>query len=541
MSQQVVNVGTIADDHTGDPGRTAFQKVNANFTELYAGGLNSIKAYGALGDGVTDDYAAIVSALASGVTSLFVPSANYRLSAGITIPNGIRVYSEGFIAGSPAAGCRFTFDLSVATCVTIGSAGLNSGTLDGITITRAAGSIPAGSIGILVNTGYNISASDVLSDRHAIPWKFYASAPNGIAAMLSRCYSSGATDAHIEIDGWPELRWSQGRIGANGSNNFACDSYIRFKNTAAGATYPNGSFFESVQFNQGGGGAPSYWLNFSVAGTSALEYKFTDCHVENLTTAYIVNSASATRLSRLNLKGCTLNTPVPLVALDTTTQINQWLWSSNEISATTFDLSNVTALNELQFVGNTFTGCTATITSSSGSPAPNAVAAFVGNAWFGSSVFTLNGDKWTSLVVIDTASSNSSIVNNTTSTGVVCLSPNQQSIGWAVALSGSPMKIKNVAYTTVLADSGQTIYHTDGTARTYTIDSNANVPYVVGTMIHFSNDASGAVNVTIAITTDTMLLSPGGTTGSRTLAQFGTATAKKVAATRWIIWGNGLT
>ena len=35
MAKQVINVGTSANDKSGDPLRTAFQKVNANFTELY--------------------------------------------------------------------------------------------------------------------------------------------------------------------------------------------------------------------------------------------------------------------------------------------------------------------------------------------------------------------------------------------------------------------------------------------------------------------------------------------------------------------------
>lgn len=35
MSQQTIGVGTTANDGTGDPARTAFQKCNANFTELY--------------------------------------------------------------------------------------------------------------------------------------------------------------------------------------------------------------------------------------------------------------------------------------------------------------------------------------------------------------------------------------------------------------------------------------------------------------------------------------------------------------------------
>jgi hypothetical protein len=35
MSNQMINIGSSANDRSGDPIRTAFDKVNANFTELY--------------------------------------------------------------------------------------------------------------------------------------------------------------------------------------------------------------------------------------------------------------------------------------------------------------------------------------------------------------------------------------------------------------------------------------------------------------------------------------------------------------------------
>lgn len=38
MVQQVVNIGSAANDGTGDPLRTAFTKVNQNFSELYGKG-----------------------------------------------------------------------------------------------------------------------------------------------------------------------------------------------------------------------------------------------------------------------------------------------------------------------------------------------------------------------------------------------------------------------------------------------------------------------------------------------------------------------
>jgi hypothetical protein len=101
---------------------------------------------------------------------------------------------------------------------------------------------------------------------------------------------------------------------------------------------------------------------------------------------------------------------------------------------------------------------------------------------------------------------------------------------------------QSTAYTTVLSDAGKHIYHpsADTTARTWTIDSNANVPYPIGTTITFVND-TGAGTLTISITSDTMVLAGAGSTGNRTLAANGIATAIKVTSTRWIINGTGLT
>jgi len=111
----------------------------------------------------------------------------------------------------------------------------------------------------------------------------------------------------------------------------------------------------------------------------------------------------------------------------------------------------------------------------------------------------------------------------------------------AVGFRNIPISSKSTAYTTVLADSGKVIFHpsTDANARTFTIDSNANVAYPLGTAITFINMTSNVV--TIAITTDTMYLSSAGTTGSRSLAQYGSATAIKMTSTTWLISGSGLT
>lgn len=105
---------------------------------------------------------------------------------------------------------------------------------------------------------------------------------------------------------------------------------------------------------------------------------------------------------------------------------------------------------------------------------------------------------------------------------------------------GVPQNSKSAAYTTVLADAGKHILHPvgDNNARTFTIDSNANVAYPIGTVIVFVNEIN---TVTIAITTDTMTLAGGTSTGSRTLAAYGLATALKITSTSWVISGTNLT
>jgi hypothetical protein len=110
----------------------------------------------------------------------------------------------------------------------------------------------------------------------------------------------------------------------------------------------------------------------------------------------------------------------------------------------------------------------------------------------------------------------------------------------AVGFRNIPANSQSAAYTTVAADSGKSIDHpsTDANARTFTIDSNANVAYPVGTCITFTNMTANVV--TIAITSDTMYLAGAGTTGSRSLAQYGIATARKLTSTTWLISGTGL-
>ena len=103
-----------------------------------------------------------------------------------------------------------------------------------------------------------------------------------------------------------------------------------------------------------------------------------------------------------------------------------------------------------------------------------------------------------------------------------------------------PQNSQSTAYTLVLTDAQKHILHptADNNARTFTIPANASVAYPIGTAITFINQIN---TVTIAITSDTLTLAGAGSTGSRTLAVNGWATALKVGTTAWVISGVGLT
>lgn len=108
-----------------------------------------------------------------------------------------------------------------------------------------------------------------------------------------------------------------------------------------------------------------------------------------------------------------------------------------------------------------------------------------------------------------------------------------------IGFKGIPQRSISGDDTLVLADAGGQVYKASGGTVTVTIPANGSVPYPVGTGIEIINDDTETM--TIAITTDTLVVPVTGATGSRALAARGWAVIKKVTSTRWFISGAGLT
>lgn len=181
----------------------------------------------------------------------------------------------------------------------------------------------------------------------------------------------------------------------------------------------------------------------------------------------------------------------------------------------------------------------------------NLTISFAANSWQASGEYS-----WMQLLLVQNGTGKFTVTFPVAVVNVIPISPYANSVtkvtlwtsdggttvyGNSDAGGGIPIVSKSAAYTTTASDANGAILHptSDNNARTFTIDSNTNVPYPVGTTITFVNQIN---TVTISITSDTLTLQGANTTGSRTLAAGNTCTAVKVATTAWIITGSsGLT
>jgi hypothetical protein len=111
-----------------------------------------------------------------------------------------------------------------------------------------------------------------------------------------------------------------------------------------------------------------------------------------------------------------------------------------------------------------------------------------------------------------------------------------------------PPNVQSAAYTTVMQDAGAVIIHpaADTTARIWTIQNYATVPYDQGTVITFTGEAGSGV-ITLGITApDNLISAPGGLTGSRTLTPPFSVSAQATSVgtgglMKWLVQGTNMT
>jgi hypothetical protein len=111
----------------------------------------------------------------------------------------------------------------------------------------------------------------------------------------------------------------------------------------------------------------------------------------------------------------------------------------------------------------------------------------------------------------------------------------------SVGYLGLPQSATTTSGTLAIGDAGKHIYVTTS-GQTIAIPDNASVAYPIGTTLTFiAGPSIDRVLIIVNGGSDTLRLAGSSSTGTRTLAANGMATAVKVASTLWYINGIGLT
>lgn len=372
-------------------------------------GIINVKDYGAKGDGVTDDTTAIQTALDSGTLAVFMPEGSYVTSATLNVPANVTLFADTPTHSNGASPTRILGGLSITPVVSFnGGAGSRAGSVRGIEITRAAGTVPAGSIGYQINSANNVSGVDLLSSRHAIGYEFLG----GLGSSLTRCRTHVISENHVIINNVPEVAFFDCRFGTNGSGDVAATNYVLITGTD-----PNTINFIRCQFNLGVNTVTNCVNFVGVTGSNGI-FNFEACHFEGYTNVFASDSVTVS-LRRLSAINCTfIDGSDPLFNLDAATQIVE----GNFIGCLMAGTVEVINPDRVQFTGCRISGA---FTCTGGA---DAIANVVGNVFLSDTA--LSG-AWDALAFVGNTYRGVAVNLNDTATGTKTVFGNTAAAGAA--------------------------------------------------------------------------------------------------------------
>ncbi len=368
---------------------------------LYTGPIYS-KWFGAVGDGVTDDFVALQNLIftAAGSRAIITPG-YYRTSDTLEILNS-GAELEGFGLDQTV----IIADLSVSPILKIGdtaSVTFPQGIkLRSFKLTRATGTLPVDSVGLLwdlFNYGYE---ENVLTDRSAVNRHLYGGPPSSasVGLVIINPLSSNASKYHMKVENIASLYVNSGSLGRNGGDAFDCDAMICITGQANGLVFEN---FDIIP--QGPGVAKPVVVDFVDYINTAGYINFVTCNTENSSVAFRSDSGTPI-IGAMNIIGGRWSAEDAMFELDPATATPSWRISAVPISAP------VSVTNPKWW---TISGCTfgTTVEFIGGA---DAIAVITGNNFLATLSLT---DAW-----LDLALSGNVVVGavTNTATGIVDLS-----------------------------------------------------------------------------------------------------------------------
>lgn len=262
---------------------------------------------GAKGDGVTDDYWELNAALLYTPNVAVLPAKAYRISQGLTVPQGKALKGQTFgayVSGAISDSAPLIMaDLAVPTILSVVGGGITEGpALENVMVNRAAGTVPAGSVGISVtNSNNNITVQDVMSQRSAIGISVGAGTFTSLGIHLNRVYTGQITQYHIQISNAVEVTVDNSRFGRNGGADVNSTAYVNINGNTVDTVR-----FVTDQFNQSGGSAGALLSFTGYAADPNGIITFQSCHAEGWG-AVVTADAGSSAIRRLRFIGNSIN------------------------------------------------------------------------------------------------------------------------------------------------------------------------------------------------------------------------------------------
>lgn len=486
----------------------------AGGTVLYSGGALGTPSSITLTNGTGLPISTGVSGLGTGVAAFLATPSSANLITAITDETGTGnlVFSTSPTLVTPALGTPSSGNLANCTFPTLNQS--TTGSAATLTTPRTIGGVSFnGSANIVPQTIQSINEA---ADTTCFPLFISASGSQSLQPLNNTAFTFNA---------------STGALGATtlvtGGSGITIGSSVPFSDSAGTLTLQNVDALDSTTESTIEAAIDTLANLTSIQGQTV-----------TLTGAFIRSGAHSLTLTTSGTTDVTLPTTGTLSTLaGTETLTNKTLTAAKIANAGRIDDPNSNEYLTFVQTGSAVNQLTITNAATAGNPSLSVTG--------GDTNISLNlvskgtGVVQANSIPVVTTTGTLTLTNKTLTDAVNTVStPVVNSVGYL----GIPQNSQSTAYTLVMTDAGKHLLHpsADTTARTWTIPANGSVAFPIGTSITFVNQ-NGAGVITIAITSDTMRLAGAGTTGSRTLAANGVATAIKITSTEWIISGNGLT